>query len=155
MWAGVRKVASGENRSIFYHACAKFVTRFASKINCQVCHQMEQVWREQKIATTLICYARLTQCFKPVKNRKKPVSICPDFWTDLNGCQQRLLFAWQLTQRKCSLCSQGISYQTLVKEFCIVNQQFSDLFNAKLTPWNTYLNVAISGRCYREQCLIP
>ena len=23
--------------------------------------------------TTLICYARLTQCSKPVKNRKRPV----------------------------------------------------------------------------------
>ena len=30
--AGVRKVASADNRSIFYRACAKFVTRFAS--NC-------------------------------------------------------------------------------------------------------------------------
>ena len=31
---GVRKVASADNRSIFYRACTKFVTRFASKINC-------------------------------------------------------------------------------------------------------------------------
>ena len=31
---GVRKVASVYNRSIFYRACAKFVTRFLSKINC-------------------------------------------------------------------------------------------------------------------------
>ena len=30
VWAGVRKVASADNRSIFYRACAKFVTRFAS-----------------------------------------------------------------------------------------------------------------------------
>ena len=34
-------------------------------------------WREfrgnKKMATTLICYARLTQCSKPVKNRKKNV----------------------------------------------------------------------------------
>ena len=29
VWAGVRKVASADNRSIFYRACAKFVTRFA------------------------------------------------------------------------------------------------------------------------------
>ena len=29
----------------------------------------------------------------------------------LNGCQQRLLFARQLLQRKCSLCSQGIKVQ--------------------------------------------
>ena len=33
--------------------------------------------------------------------------IRPHFWTDLNGCRQRLLFTRQLTQRKCSLCSQG------------------------------------------------
>ena len=33
VWAGVRKVASAEDRSIFHRACAKFVTRFASKIN--------------------------------------------------------------------------------------------------------------------------
>ena len=33
--------------------------------------------------------------------------IRPDFWTDLNACRQRLLFARQLTQRKCSLRSQG------------------------------------------------
>ena len=30
IWDGVRKVASADNRSIFYRACAKFVTRFAS-----------------------------------------------------------------------------------------------------------------------------
>ena len=30
VWAGVRKVASADNRSVFYRACAKFVTRFAS-----------------------------------------------------------------------------------------------------------------------------
>ena len=39
--AGVRKVASADNRSIFYRACAKFVTQFASKIN-----QMARVSRE-------------------------------------------------------------------------------------------------------------
>ena len=33
VWAGVRKVASADYRSIFYRACAKFATRFASKIN--------------------------------------------------------------------------------------------------------------------------
>ena len=26
VWAGVRKVASADNRSIFYRACAKFVS---------------------------------------------------------------------------------------------------------------------------------
>ena len=44
--AGMRKVASADNRSIFYRACAEFVTQFASKINCQVCHQMARVSRE-------------------------------------------------------------------------------------------------------------
>ena len=34
VWAVLRKVASADNHSIFYRACAKFVTRFASKINC-------------------------------------------------------------------------------------------------------------------------
>ena len=46
VWAGVRKVASADNRSISYRACAKFVTRFASKINRQVCRQMARVSRE-------------------------------------------------------------------------------------------------------------
>ena len=44
--AGVRKVASADNRSIFYRASVKFVTRFASKINRQVCRQMARVSRE-------------------------------------------------------------------------------------------------------------
>ena len=64
-----------DNRSIFYRACVKFVTRFASKINCEVCSQMARVSRELKncdnsdlLRKTL---ARLTQCSKPVKNRKK------------------------------------------------------------------------------------
>ena len=48
---------------------------------------------------------------KPVENRLKPVFlkfIRPEFWTDLNSCRQRLLFARHLIPRKCSLCSQGI-----------------------------------------------
>ena len=40
-------------------------------------------WREfrgnKKIATTLICYARLMQSSKPVKNRKKPVFFSSRF----------------------------------------------------------------------------
>ena len=48
VWAGVRKLASADNHSIFYHACVKFITRFASKINCQVCCQMMRVLREEK-----------------------------------------------------------------------------------------------------------
>ena len=42
----VQKVASADNRSIFYRACTKFVTGFASKINCQVSHQMARVSQE-------------------------------------------------------------------------------------------------------------
>ena len=72
--------------------------------------------RNKKIATTLICYARLMQCSKLVKNRKKNsffLFIHLPFWMDLNGCQQRLLYAQRLTQRKCSLCLQGNSVNTL------------------------------------------
>ena len=78
-------------------------------------------WREfrgnKKIATTLICYARLTQDSRNALNWSRTVKsaflkfIRPDFWMDLNGCRQRLLFAHQLTQQKCSLCSQGMSWQ--------------------------------------------
>ena len=106
----MRKVASADNRSIFYRACAKFVTRFASKINRHGLSSNGASFAGiKKIATTLICYARLTQCSKPVKHRKNPFFYLfrPDFWTDLNGCRQRLLFTRQLTQQKCSLCSQG------------------------------------------------
>ena len=40
------KAAPADNRSIFYRSCLKSVTRFASKINRQVCRQMAQVSRE-------------------------------------------------------------------------------------------------------------
>ena len=95
---------------MFYCACAKFGMRFTSKINRQVCRQTAQ---KKKIATTLICYTRLTQCSKPVKNRKKPV-----FWIYLSRfldgfewLSVEATFTRQLTQRKCSLCSQGMSRQ--------------------------------------------
>ena len=65
-----------DNRSIFYRACPKFVTRFASKINPEVCRQMARVSLELKncdnsdlLRKTL---ARLKRCSKPVKNRKNP-----------------------------------------------------------------------------------
>ena len=67
----------------------------------------------KKIATTLICYARLTQDSRNALSRSRTGKssffkfIHPDLWTDLNGCRQRLLFAHQLTRQKCSLCSQG------------------------------------------------
>ena len=44
--AGARKVASADNRSIEFRACAKFVARFASKIIRQVFRQMARVSRE-------------------------------------------------------------------------------------------------------------
>ena len=94
----MQKVASADNRPILYRACAKFVTRFASKINGQVCRQM----------------ARVMECSKPVFNREKNpffwiliVQISGRIWTVVS---RRLLFARQLTQRKCSHCSQGICY---------------------------------------------
>ena len=46
VWAVVQKVASANNRPILYRVCAEFVTRFASKINGQVCRQMARVSRE-------------------------------------------------------------------------------------------------------------
>ena len=46
VWAGVHKVALADNRSIFYCAYVKYVTRFVSKINRQVCRQMARVLRE-------------------------------------------------------------------------------------------------------------
>ena len=111
----MRTVASADNRSIFYRECAKFVTRFARKINPQVCRQMTRVSRELKKCDNSYLlrktHARLTQCSKPVKNRKNLVFfqfIRQYFSTGLNGCRQRLRFALQLTQCKCSLCSQGM-----------------------------------------------
>ena len=79
-------------------------------------------WREfhgnKKIATTLICYARhvmlqtgqqqeKTRVFKIYSSRFLDI-------TYLNGCEQRLLFARQLTQRKCSLCLQGNCWEAQI-----------------------------------------
>ena len=77
---------------------AKLIVRSVAKLR--------EFRRNKKIATTVIGYARLTQHLRNPLNRSR-TGIRPDLWTDLNGCQQRLLFARQLTQRKCSLCSQG------------------------------------------------
>ena len=75
----MRKVASADNRSIFYRACVKFVTWFVSKINRQVCRQMAWVsWEEKKSDNFDLLrktHVGLTQCSKPVKNRKKPVFL--------------------------------------------------------------------------------
>ena len=110
-------VKSNDN---FYRACEKFVTRFASKIIILIVRSVVK-WRkfrgEKKIATTAISYARLAQDSRNALNWSRTVKspffkfIRPDFWMDLNGCRQRLLFAHQLTQQKCSLCSQGMSWQ--------------------------------------------
>ena len=113
VWSVVRKVTSADNRSIFYHACAKFVTWFASKINHQGSSGLssnvasstgikilQQLWSATQDSRNALNWSRTGKnlFFKFIR---------PDFWTDLNGCWQRLLFAWQLTQRKFSLCSQG------------------------------------------------
>ena len=77
VWAVMQKVASADNRSIFYHASMKIVTRLASKINHQVCCQTAQVSRGKKNCdnSDLLhkAHARLAQCSNSVKNRKKPV----------------------------------------------------------------------------------
>ena len=41
------------------------------------------------------------------------------FLTELNGCRQRLLFARQLAQRKCSLCSQGTNKNEMPYSFIV------------------------------------
>ena len=98
---------------MFYRACANFVTRFASKIHRQVCRQIARVSREWKNCDNSDWLRKTHATLRNPLNRsrkgKNPFFkfIRPDLWTDLNGCRQRLLFARQLTQRKCSLCSQG------------------------------------------------
>ena len=61
VWAVLRKVASARNSSL--DSQAKLIVSSVVK------------WRESRgnkeIATTLICFPRLAQCSKPVKNRKK------------------------------------------------------------------------------------
>ena len=111
MW----KVAYANNCSIFYHASTKFVMRFTSKINrhdlssngasFMGIKKLQQLWS----ATQDSCNP-----LNQLKTGKNPFFrfICPDFWTDLNGCRQRLLFTWQLAQQKCSLCSQGTMVST-------------------------------------------
>ena len=62
--------------------------------------------RNQKIATTLICYIRLMQDSHNALNWLRTVKnpffkfIHPDFWTDLNSFRQRLLFVRQLNSEK-------------------------------------------------------
>ena len=90
VWAGVRKVASADNRSIFYRACAKFVTRFASKILSSGLSSNAATFAERKKLRQLWS---ATQDSRNGLNRsrtgKKPFFkfIRRDFWTDLNGCK--------------------------------------------------------------------
>ena len=119
VWAGVRKVASAEERSIFYRACAKFVTRFASKINRHFLssngasfagiRKLPQLWSATQESRNVL---------NRLRTGKKPFFqfIRPDFLTDLSRCRQRLLFARQLTPRKCSLCSEGRSCISCVRK---------------------------------------
>ena len=88
----MQKVASPDNCSIFYRA--KLIIRTVIK--------WRKFRRNQKIASTLICYIRLMQDSRSALNRSRTVKnpffklIHPDFWTDLNSCRQRLLFVQQL-----------------------------------------------------------
>ena len=76
----------------------------------------------------------LTQDSRNVLNRprtgKNPFFkfFRPDFWTDLNDCRQRLLFARQLIPRKCSLCSQGtIGRIVSLKLNCLTANNFDPI----------------------------
>ena len=92
------------------------------------------------IATTLICYARLTQTLNWSRTGKSPFLkfICPDFWTDLNDCRQRLLFACQPTQREWSLCLKGtrsLALETEGKIWSNKKIQFFDLLDCERMTW--------------------
>ena len=66
LWDGVQKVASAVHAQISScNSQAKLIVRSVVK--------WHEFCRNKTIVTTLICYARLMQCSKPVKNRKKPV----------------------------------------------------------------------------------
>ena len=69
VWGVMRKVASTNHRSTFYRASAKFVTRFASKFNRRL--NGASFARIKNIATTLICYARLTLDSRNALNRSR------------------------------------------------------------------------------------
>ena len=72
--------------------------------------------------------------------------IRPDFWMDLNGCWQRLLFARQLTQRKFSLCSSGtrsLAHETEGKIWS--NKKIQFFWFARL--WTNDVSV-VSYTCY-------
>ena len=132
----MRTVASADNRSIFYSECAKFVTRFARKINPRVSRELKKCDNSYLLRKT---HARLTLDSRNTLNRSRTGKTCffqfirQYFSTDLNGCRQRLRFALQLTQCKCSLCSQGMYIYALF--FHLLLHQGKDvviIFNNRL-----------------------
>ena len=64
----------------------------------------------------------------------------------LNGCRQRLLFARQLTQRKCGLCSQGIVRQKLQPQNESVIHQPIPLVPFHRELWGIWLRFRRAGR---------
>ena len=84
------------------------------RLSCVDPRSYARIWREgMHEGAIMVSVHSLTQDSRNVLNRprtgKNPFFkfFRPDFWTDLNDCRQRLLFARQLIPRKCSLCSQG------------------------------------------------
>ena len=85
-------------------------------------HSYARIWRERMHeGAVMVSVHSLTQDSRNALNRSRTRKtrffkfIRPDFWTDLNGCRQRLLFERQLIPRKCSLCSQGTQkYMSLI-----------------------------------------
>ena len=148
MW----KVACANNCSIFYHASTKFVTRFTSKIRSPWSIVNWRKFRGNKKLRQLWSATQdSSNPLNQIKTGKNPfvTFICPNFWTDLNGCRQRLLFTWQLTQQKCSLCSQGAMVSTreltvdLIGHSLIRSKQVcaawqSMVFGLLSKPWTGY-----------------
>ena len=105
----MRKVASADNRSIVHarnssrHSQAKLTVTSVVK------------WREfrgnKKNCDNSDLLSKTHAMLETGQEKEKNPFfkfIRPDFWTDLNGCRQRLLFARQVTQRKFSIFSQGM-----------------------------------------------
>ena len=90
-WAGVQKVASADNCSIFYCVCTKFVIAIRKQIIVRCVVKWHEFHWNKKIATTLICWARLTQdscnALNQSRTEKKPgffnlfVQISGQIWT--------------------------------------------------------------------------
>ena len=91
-------------------------------------------WNEfcgiKKVATTLICCTRLTQCSKSVKNRKKPVfkiysSRFPDHFERLSA---EATFRTPAHTAKCGPCSQGIDKDEISSQ--LSQESFFQFFEA-------------------------